>query len=275
MDAVTLHPDIERIALLGWRCVPATRTKKGLWSGYLNDATHDLDQLEKWARDYPGCCWKVVPAGSGVWGLDVDVAGEDHAEDGIAALRALCDLHGPLPPRPHGRSGSGGHLLIFKADDRPMMAGTRKPAPGLDTCAGRVAFTVSPSCNRRGDAYRWSVAPWEVEPPAPPEWLRSMLIPPPVPQRPALRRPDQACAVLARVVARLASEARGGRNAALNRAAFTAGGLAGAGLVEEAQAVAALYSAARHIGLSDMEARATIKSGFGSGLKSPISRTVN
>jgi hypothetical protein len=41
--------------------VPATASKKGMFGGYLDAATDNLDQLEAWSREYPGCCWKCVP----------------------------------------------------------------------------------------------------------------------------------------------------------------------------------------------------------------------
>jgi hypothetical protein len=177
---MTIPPDIERIALLGWRVVPATARKKGMFKGYIDAATTDLDQIERWAREYPGCCWKVVPQGSGVWFLDVDIPGSDHASDGVAALRDLCALHGPLPARPHGRSASGGHLLVFRDAGHPIAPGSSKPAPGLDTLAGRMCPMIAPS-RRAGGSYRWVVAPWETAPPVAPEWLLAALAPAPAP----------------------------------------------------------------------------------------------
>jgi hypothetical protein len=268
-----LHPDIERVALLGWRCVPATRTKKGMFEGYLQAATHDLDQLERWAHAYPGCNWKVVPEGSGIWALDVDVPCEDHANDGVAALRALCEQHGPIPPRPHGRSGSGGHIMVFRDDGRPMLRGSERPQRGMDTCAGRVAFTIAPSRGRGGVPYRWQVAPWDLAPPVAPEWLLGLLKPPPAkahPERPVILTEDRARRSLARVVDKLLGVEAGGRNAALNRAAYTVGGLIGAGKLTEQEAVFALYTAGRHIGLEDAECRATIRSGLDAGAQNPL-----
>lgn len=272
---MSLHPDIERIALLGWRCVPAWPSKKGGFKGYLQAATYDLDQLERWSHEFQGCNWKVVPAGSGVWALDVDVPGEDHANDGVAALRDLCARHGPLPPRPHGRSGSGGHLMVFRDDGRPMLRGSERPQKGMDTCAATVAFTISPSRSKRGQPYRWQVAPWDVAPPLAPEWLLKLLAPPPPkprPERPEIITEDRARRVLARAVDEVIKAGPGGRNAALNRAAFTAGGLAGADMLTEQEAVFALYTAGRHIGLDDGECRATIRSGFRAGTLNPLDR---
>lgn len=273
LSTTALPRDIERIALLGWRCVPATRSKKGMFKGYLAAATCDLDQLDRWAREYRGCNWKVVPQGSGVWAWDVDVAGEDHAADGVAALKALCEQHGPLPPRPHGRSGSGGHLLVFCDTGRPFAHGESKPCRGIDTCGSRVAFTVSPSINARGLPYRWTVAPWELEPPVAPDWVYALL---PVKQpratstMPAISTETRARALLARVVRDLCRAQQGGRNGALNRAAFTVGGMVAGGVLAEQEGVNALYAAGRHIGLEDAECCATIISGLRAGSLNPL-----
>ncbi len=269
---MTLHPDIERVALLGWRLTPATASKKGLFKGYIEAATDDLDQLAAWQRAYPGCCWKVRPQGSGVWFLDVDVPGDTHDHDGAAALRALCDLHGPIPPRPHGRSPSGGHLLVFRDTGAPIRRGSGIPAPGLDTLHMRLCATVAPS-RRSGGAYRWLVAPWDVPPPPAPEWLLALLAPPPPPMRP--KRPvvltnDHARRSLDRALNAISNAPPGHRNATLNKQAFAVARWIAAGLLHEADAVGALYAAGRALGLADAEVRGTIKSGVLAGSKHPI-----
>jgi len=272
---MTLHPDIERLALLGWHMVPTVRkSRKGFWRGYYDDATHDLDMLERWQHEYPGCNWAVLPGPSGVWALDVDVPGPDHAEDGVASLRALVDLHGPLPPRPHGRSGGGGHLLVFRAT-APIKGGSGKPAPGLDTQANRSnTFTVSPSRHRRtGLPYRWIVAPWELAPPPAPEWLLALLAPPPPP--PAPRRPiaptnDRAIRALMRSFREVEAAPRGQRNAALHRRAVLIGGFIGAGALDRGTAERELIAAGLAAGQSRAEAQSTVRSGLRAGELRPI-----
>jgi hypothetical protein len=270
---MNLHPDIERIALLGWRCAPATRTKKGMFRGYLDQATADLEQLGRWSHQYPGCCWKVIPAGSGVFGLDVDIPGADHAADGVAVLRDLCALHGPLPPRPHGRSGSGGHLMVFRDDGHPIAAGSAKPAPGLDTCAGRNAFTVSPSRNKRNQPYRWTVAPWEVAPPRAPDWLLALMAPPPPPpkpSRPVVPTTDRAMRAIFQSFGEVAGAPRGARNIALHRRAFFVGGFVGAGAIDRSTAERELIEAGIAAGQSRSEAQSTVRSGLNAGELQPL-----
>lgn len=273
---MTIPPDIERAALLGWRLVPATPSKKGMFKGYLDAATHDLAQLEQWSAEFPGCCWKAVPSGSGVWFLDVDVPGEEHDADGVAALRSLCDLHGALPPRPHARSPSGGHLLVFRDAGHPISPGSGKIAPGIDTLAGRVCPMVPPS-RRKGGAYRWVTAPWEVSPPVAPEWLLAAVAPPPkppVPARPRVPTTDMARRSLGRALDRVAAARPGQRNATLNQQSFSIARWIAAGLLDEAEAVRALYAAGLALGLTELEVRGTVKSGCLAGYRNPIEVTV-
>lgn len=257
---------------MGWRCVPATRSKKGLWEGYLDHATCDLDQLERWSFEHRNCNWKVVPDGSGVWALDVDVPGADHEADGVEALQRLVREHGPIAPRPHGRSGGGGHLLVFKDAGHPIKCQSGFPCPGMDPRARRNAFTVAPSRSGSG-LYRWVVAPWELEPPVAPDWLLKLVAPPPQPprpERPTIISTNRAQSLLEREVNRVLNAGPGKRNSTLNEASFTVGGLIGGGLLDEREAICALYDAARYIRLDDHESRATIKSGIEGGLKMPL-----
>lgn len=271
---MSLHPDIERLALLGWRLVPMVRkSRKGFWRGYIDDATHDLDTLARWQRDYRGANWAVIPGASGIWCLDVDIAGPDHRHDGVAALRSLVELHGALPARPHGRSGGGGHLLVFRAT-APVQPGPEKPAPGLDCLAVRNPVTVAPSCHRRtGLPYRWIVAPWDLAPPPAPEWLLAMLAPPAPPPRPA--RPiypssDRAIRALMRSFNAVADAAPGTRNSALLRRATLIGGYVGAGAIGREEAERELIAAGTAAGQSRAEAQSTVRSGLRRGEARPL-----
>jgi hypothetical protein len=272
---VTLHPDVERLALLGWRLFPSTRSQKAMFKHYLGAATSDLAVITAWSQAYPGCNWSVVPEGSGVWALDVDVPSIDHAADGVAALRALCAEHGALPRRPHGRSGGGGHLLVFRDAGHRIRAKTGTPAPGIDPRAGRVTFTVAPSLHRHGGRYCWLVPPWDLEPPVAPQWLLDRLAPPSPPALPR-RAPNLTDTRARRTLMRAADAVQnarpGHRNAVLNQQAFTIGGLIGAGMLDETLAATALYHAGRYAGLDDAETKATIRSGLVAGARHPLDR---
>jgi hypothetical protein len=77
--------------------------------------------------------------GSGIWALDVDVPGPDHAADGVKALKELIAAHGPIPPRPATRTGGGGYTLFFRHEGEPISGKSGTPAPGLDLPRGTLS----------------------------------------------------------------------------------------------------------------------------------------
>jgi hypothetical protein len=93
---------------------------------------------------------------------------------------------------------------------------------------------------------------------------------PPLPARPRIATRDAAKRSLSRSLDRITCAGPGTRNATLNREAFTAARWIAAGLLDQREAVAALYAAALSIGLERAEARATVKSGVASGMRHPI-----
>ena len=70
-------------------------------------------------------------------------------------------------------------------------------------------------------------------------------------------------------LAKLTGTPKGGRNATLNQSAYSLGQLVGAGLLDRGAVEAALYGVAVSIGLGEVEARATIRSGLEAGMKQP------
>ena len=163
---------------------------------------------------------------------------------------------------------------MFRDGGAPIKRQSGYPAPGIDPRAGRVQFTVAPSIHRRTQApYAWTVAPWDVSPPVAPEWLLAAVAPPPVPSlpaRPFVPSPDAARRRLLRGLDDIATAAPGSRNATLNRQAFGVARWVAAGLLDEHEAIAALYSAGVSAGLTPTEVRATIKSGCIAGYRVPV-----
>jgi hypothetical protein len=264
-----LHPDIERVAILGWRLYPRTpRGKSACFKSATDAATSDLDTLERWSRDYPGCGWRVVCEGSGIFALDVDAPSPDHAADGLAAMAALVERYGPIPARPMTRSGGGGCALFFRDTGQRITGKTGTPRPGIDPRRGRLSVTIPPTIHHRtGVTYRWVTPPWELTPPAAPDWLLT-LIAEPEERAPVFDPGDTTAAargVLIRSIGNVLSAGEGGRNDRLNREAYVVGIRVGRGLLSEQEAAAALVSAAHQIGLPRPEAAATIRSGLRAG----------
>jgi hypothetical protein len=267
-----LHPDIERLALLGWRIYPASNFSRAACIKEPGaNATSDLTQLEAWSREFPGCNWRMICEGSGVWGLDVDVPSDDHAADGVAALASLAKQHSPIPPRPMTRSGGGGYALFFRHRGEPIHGATGWPVPGIDPRRGRLSVTVPPSIHfRTRRPYRWAVAPWEVSPPDAPGWLLKAVAPPPMPATchlsddignagPARRR-QYAEAALRNAIGRVASAPVGQRNDILNKQMFGLVRLTHNGDLTMREIADCMAVAARHAGLAASEVQATLRS---------------
>lgn len=270
-----LHPDVERVALLGWRLYPAsTRDKRGCIKGGTDAATCDLDQLGMWAWEFPGCGWRVVMQGSGIWSLDLDVPSADHAADGISAMAALVRQHGHLPAQPRTRSGGGGAALFFRHDGELISGKTGTPAPGMDPRRGRLSVTIPPSVHvTTGRPYRWLVAPWDVSPPPAPAWLLRAVAPPPEPARPAMpvaTNDTRARRRLHRAVDSVATAPSGAANDVLNRESFAVARHCAAGVLSEHEAIEALYAAARARSVPHLEAKDTIRSAFRGGYRHPL-----
>lgn len=274
-----LSPDVERLALLGWRLHPGSRSSRAAcFAGAVDAATSDLDQLARWYRQFPGCNWRVVMEDSGIWALDVDAPGPDHAADGITALAILVAEHGPIPDRPMTRSGGGGFALFFRHEGEPIVGATGTPAPGLDPRRGRLSVTLPPSIHHRTRLpYRWITPPWELSPPLAPEWLLRLVAPrfaslvPRPPQRHD-ERPDRsrryALAALRKAAGRIASAPAGSRNDTLNREAFSLHRFITDGALAVVEIAEAMGWAAKMTGLDWIETQQTLNSALRARVRS-------
>jgi hypothetical protein len=267
---MNLHPDVKRVALLGWHLYPTrVQTRAACFKSATDAATCDLDQIERWSREFRGCNWRVVFGPSSLWGLDCDVP-PGHAHDGIANLNALVKVHGPLPARPQARSGGGGLVLFFRHDGAPIIGQAGHPAPGIDPRRGRQSQTIPPSCHHRtGQPYRWLIAPWEIDAPIAPPWLLRLVAPPappPMPDRPRGLQdaPDgfrsYALAALRNAVERVASARLGARNNTLNSETFALRRLSADGSLTVHEIACAMTVAALRAGLDRSEIRSTLTS---------------
>jgi len=274
-----MPPDLERLALLGWALYPCSRTgKAGLWKGAQAEATHDLNILSRWNREFPTANWRVVFGKSAIWGLDVDSL-ETHAHDGIASMARLVADHGALPAGPRARSGGGGVLLFFRDPGGLALVGSSDKLgeawAGIDPKRGAQTQTIPPSVHTTtGGAYRWITPPWEVAPPDAPSWLRSALRTPPPPPYAVRAISDQrsmdAHERLHRAARAIMEAREGQRNITLNRRAWSIARMVGAGLLDERIAVDTLYRVGRDVGLDHDEVRNTIHSALVAGRRKPM-----
>jgi hypothetical protein len=205
--------------------------------------------------------------------LDIDAPGEDHAADGIAAMRDLTTQHGPLPLCPATRSGGGGYAVFFRHAGEPIIGKTGHPAPGIDPRRGRQSVTIPPSIHLTTKRpYVWLRPPWQVNAPAAPDWLLHAVRPPPEPPRSAI--PDltdgdkarrYAVAALRRAIGRVATAPAGSANDTLNRESFSLAKFLG--VVSEAEIRECLLAGARARAIPIREALATINSGLRSRVR--------
>lgn len=249
-----LHPDIERIALIGWHVFPgSSRTRAACFKGASEQASCDLDVLEQWSAEYPRCSWRLRMGQSGIWGLDLDVPSPWHAHDGVEAFKRLVDGR-PIPPRPMLRSGGGGLALFFAYTGGKIRGDSGRVAAGIDPRRGPQSQTIPPSAHYRNAVpYRWIVPPWEVPPPPAPEWLfdlfREPELPPPEKPRLANRnssaRRSYAVAALHNATRRVAAAQKGSRNDTLNRECYSVAKFLSDGTLTESEIRECMLAASR------------------------------
>lgn len=267
----------------GWRIFPCGVNKKPLVQAWPNVASTDPEQIREWWGRWPDASIGA-PTGpgmgqSGAWVLDVDVPENPGEADGRETLAALEAKHCPLPPTVEQKTGGGGRQLFFRWPlDREVRntAGERgKLGAGLDVRGAGGYVILPPSGHPSGGVYAWSGngAPLADAP----EWLLDLVAPLPKPEAARQSAPSTAHAAgtaygrkaLEEEAAKVAGTGQGGRNHALNQAAFVVGQLVAGGELDRDEAESALMAAAGQSGLPDAEARKTVESGVKAGMKEP------
>ena len=214
---------------------------------------------------------------SGVFVLDVDTKGAD----GLAALRALEQEHGPLPETWTAETPSAGAHLYFRHVEGRTLRNRVGFVPGLDvrTAGGSVAL---PPSSRSDGAYRWTRPPGSCDLADAPAWLLTLIDPPEPPRPPArpLRIDGSERAV--RYVCKVVDQECGalstmgpntGRNLRLFQVSARLGELVGGNLLTLDAATQALERVAVECGLVREDGwhavRATIRSGMTKGQANP------
>lgn len=241
----------------------------------LRDASTDTRVVADWWRRWPAANIGVVTGRpSGLVVLDVD---PEHG--GVDSMRQLVAEHGPLPPGPRVRTGSGGWHVMFTWPGHAVPNSASRIGPGVDIRGDGGYVIAPPSLHADGDRYVWTSGG---RPPCLPEWLERMVEPPrirpsatrePIPVTEALDR--WAAAALRGEIERVRFAPEGTRNHTLNRAAFALGQIAGAGVLDTDAVESHLLQAAAAAGLGEREAALTVRSGMTAGMarpRSPIDR---
>jgi hypothetical protein len=264
-------------AAAGWPVLPvAAHGKQPLARHGVHDATADAAQIRRWWRRWPDASVGIATgARSGLAIVDVDVKA-----GGRASLLGLRTGRRGLPFTLLAYTGGGGFHLYYRQPPELRVPNTvgRLPnvdgaLPGIDLRGDGGYVVAPPSVHASGRPYRW--ASRQPEEPAPlPRWLW-----PPPPSSPSAIgrrcRPHPgdggpygmaALAAEAEAVRRLVP---GQRNDGLNRAAFSLGTLVAGGELAEDLVHRELLTAALAVGLGELEARRTIRSGLRAGAATP------
>ncbi|WP_395110578.1 bifunctional DNA primase/polymerase [Actinomadura sp. SCN-SB] len=292
-----------KCAARGWYVFPLRPRDKRPVPGFKDwerHATTDADRIRAfWERGPYNVAIACGPSGLVVIDLDMPKPGEvapnewrqPGIREGADVFATLCERHGQ--PFPFDTftvlTRRGGLHLYFTAPSGVRLTNTagnsvRGLGWGIDTRA-HGGYVVAPGSFVELADGAGSYDVIRDVPPAPlPEWLAGLLNPAPVstPALSACLGPGDVADLDAYTTAALKAEAervatavRGGRNQALNKAAYNLGRLVGAGALPDETAVGALYDAARvHFGPTrdDMrpdEARATIRSAIEAGKRKP------
>lgn len=269
----------------GWHIIPCNE-KDREWKGKLFEAksprisnwqklgTTDAKQIRDWWRKWPDSiigCLTGDPLGEFV--LDIDLP------DGPTNLAVLESKYEKLPATKTQRTGSGGQQLFFLM---PAGVKIRNSASGiaknLDIRATGGQVILPPSPHPSGGTYQWMN---DLPAAQPPQWLIDLITKPKSETRPnagstTLQKhtggtTEYGRKALVEECSKVSMTLEGGRNDALNRAAFTLGQLVAGGEINRSECEAALLDAAARCALSESEARKTINSGLTKGLEQPRS----
>lgn len=235
-----------------WAVFPVSRDKRPLTPHGYKDASRDYDQARRWSEMFPGANIAIATGPmSGVLVLDID------GPDGEASFAELSRAV-RWPEAPMVKSSRGRHLYFRCAGRVPSVAG--RLGKGIDVKAAGGAITAPPSVHASGHVYHWTVPLGEQLPHFPLSLYARLFEPKVIVNRQPVAEVD-----LRDLADSVALTPVGGRNHALNVAAFKAGKLVRAGAVSYEAAQQALFEAARAAGLSPAEIRSTIRSGMNAG----------
>jgi len=160
----------------GWRVIPIPSGEKfprGITAWQTEGSTDEAKITHWWTAAPDHGIGIVTGATSGLWVLDVDVAGDKVGDETLADL---CDAYGPLPDTYEVVTGSGGRHLYFAWPGGQIVTNSAsgRLGPGLDV-RGEGGFVVAPpSLHACGQRYEHEASsPTHVA--AAPPWMLALL----------------------------------------------------------------------------------------------------
>lgn len=254
-------------AAKGYEVFPCLPSKAPATSNGFHDATSDEAQIKTWWTSNPdaliGC---AIPAGEVVIDVDPRNGGDKTLE------RHVADGY-PFPPTLVARTGSGGwHRWYQVPSDVELRA---HAGEGIDVKRHGKGYVIMPPSVSDAGPYRWISEP---DYPADlPVTTLALLEAPPVQivdadvtVKPAWMPTSGYGAVALRAQIDMLAAARpGGRNEALNRAAFQVFQLVAGGEVQRDEALTALQETAYDLGLEPREVESTLSSAWKAAQRDP------
>ena len=160
----------------GWRVVPIPPGEKfprGITAWQTEGSTDEAKIAHWWTKAPDHGIGIVTGATSGLWVLDVDVAGDKVGDETLATHE---HAYGELPPTYEVITGSGGRHYYFAWPDGQTITNSAsgRLGPGLDV-RGEGGFVVAPpSTHANGSRYEPEASAPDHVAPAP-RWLLDML----------------------------------------------------------------------------------------------------
>lgn len=284
------------LAETGFAVFPANpATKKALVKGWDKVATVNESQIREWWSKWPKALIAAPTGwGCGFWALDLDakIVGDTgeviDLDDLVAEIEA--EIGEKLPETMTARTPRGGEHRYYRMPEDGREVRNRNPLMEHIDVRGEGGYVIlPPSVRDDGAAYEWQN---DLLPQPASESLLDLVIKKadPVPDgadaAPAahgdftstLAQEDEgvrkyALAALDAECHSVRTCTKGGRNSALNKAAYSVGQFVGAGVIARALAFSMLQDAAHANGMIKDDgikaAQATINSGLDSGALSP------
>lgn len=253
-------------ALRGWYIFPCRpRDKKPLTMHGVNDSSVDIDTIKAWWTKWPSANIGLDCGRSGIIAVDVDAK-----SGGVQSWAVIKSSH-QITDTLTSRTGGGGFHMLYSDPWHQYRNSTSKIAQGIDTRGQGGYIILPPSIHPSGAAYQWDDKNALVE--AIPHELHDMLTAKPAQQpTPTAQAHSHTRYVEAAVtgeLGKLAAATEGTRNNTLHVAAINLGTLIGTGELERGFVEDRLVSVAVSIGLTEREARLTVKSGLDYGVAHP------
>ncbi len=243
--------------------------KTPLTSNGFKGATRYKRILERWWSDWPAAA-VGLPTGSATGFFALDIDNKPGGANGFEWLAEMEAEHGPLPQTARVTSPNGGLHIYFK-----YVVGTRNRGAlgaGVDIRSEGGYVLAAGSAMHDGRSYKWVDDTREIA--DAPAWLLDLLLPKSAAAHTAYiasanTNNAYVDAAVDQELRDLASVPMGGRNNALNDAAFSLGTFVGAGALPESEARALLQDVARGWGRDWNRCCKTIESGLKAGILQP------